>query len=59
MTSSSTASDRGSIGLRKTWFIPCTLFGAAAYLSLALFEPEIATLWMIIGILIRVKTTYS
>jgi MFS family permease len=45
------------IGLRKTWFIPCTLFGAAAYLSLALFEPEIATLWIIIGILI-VKTTF-
>src|SRR4030095_5985938 len=43
--------------LLKTWFIPCTLFGAAAYLSLALFEPEIATLWIIIGILI-VKTTF-
>jgi predicted MFS family arabinose efflux permease len=45
------------IGLRKTWFIPCTLFGAAAYLSLAFFEPEIATLWIIIAILI-VKTTF-
>ena len=45
------------IGLRKTWFIPCTLFGAAAYLSLALFEPEIATLWIIIGILV-IKTTF-
>jgi MFS family permease len=45
------------IGVRKTWFIPCTLFGAAAYLSLALFEPEIATLWIIIGILV-VKTTF-
>jgi MFS family permease len=45
------------IGLRKTWIIPCTLFGAAAYLSLALFEPEIATLWIIIGILV-VKTTF-
>jgi MFS family permease len=45
------------LGLRKTWFIPCTLFGALAYLSLALFEPEIATLWIIIGILI-IKTTF-
>jgi MFS family permease len=45
------------IGMRKTWFIPCTLFGAAAYLSLALFEPAITTLWIIIGILI-VKTTF-
>ena len=45
------------IGLRKTWFIPCTLFGAAAYLSLAFFEPEIATLWIIITILV-IKTTF-
>ncbi|TNF83756.1 MAG: MFS transporter, partial [Gammaproteobacteria bacterium] len=45
------------IGLRKTWFIPCTLLGAFAYMSLALFEPEIASLWIIIGILI-VKTTF-
>ena len=50
---------RGSkrIGLRKTWIIPCTLFGACAYLSLSFFEPEIATLWIIIAILI-VKTTF-
>jgi len=45
------------IGLRKTWFIPCTLFGAAAYVSLALFEPELATLWIIISILV-LKTTF-
>lgn len=45
------------IGVRKTWFIPCTVFGAAAYLSLVLFEPEVATLWIIIGILV-VKTTF-
>ena len=45
------------IGLRKTWFIPCTLFGAVAYLSLAFFEPEIATLWIIITILV-IKTTF-
>ena len=50
---------RGStrIGLRKTWIIPCTLFGACAYLSLSFFEPEIATLWIIISILV-VKTTF-
>src|SRR5262249_3432377 len=45
------------IGVRKTWIIPCTLFGACAYLSLAFFEPEIATLWIIISILV-VKTTF-
>lgn len=45
------------IGLRKTWFIPCTLFGAAAYLSLALFEPDLESLAIIIAIL-TVKTTF-
>jgi len=45
------------IGVRKTWFIPCTLFGAAAYISLAWVEPELDALWIIIGILI-VKTTF-
>jgi len=45
------------IGVRKTWFIPCTLFGAAAYLSLAAFEPELETLAIIIAIL-TVKTTF-
>lgn len=45
------------IGVRKTWFIPCTLFGACAYLSLAAFEPEIATLAIIISIL-TIKTLF-
>jgi MFS family permease len=45
------------IGLRKTWIIPCTLFGALAYLSLALFEPELDALAVIIAIL-TVKTTF-
>ncbi len=45
------------LGLRKTWFIPCTLFGAAAYLSLALFEPEIESLAIIITIL-TIKTAF-
>lgn len=46
-----------SIGLRKTWFIPCTLFGALAYLSLAWFEPELDALAIIIAIL-TVKTLF-
>jgi MFS family permease len=45
------------LGLRKTWFIPCTLFGAAAYLSLALFEPELDSLAIIITIL-TIKTAF-
>jgi MFS family permease len=45
------------IGLRKTWFIPCTLFGALAYLSLAAFEPELESLAIIIAIL-TVKTAF-
>lgn len=45
------------LGLRKTWIIPCTLFGAAAYLSLAAFEPELDALAIIIAIL-TVKTTF-
>lgn len=44
------------IGHRKTWFIPCTLFGALAYLSLALFAPTLEDLWIIITIL-TIKTT--
>lgn len=46
-----------SLGLRKTWIIPCTLFGALAYLSLAAFEPELDALAIIIVIL-TVKTTF-
>jgi MFS transporter (putative signal transducer) len=45
------------IGLRKTWIIPCTLFGAAAYLSLGFFEPELDSLAIIIAIL-TVKTAF-
>ena len=45
------------IGLRKTWFIPCTVFGALAYLSLAGFEQEIETLAIIITIL-TIKTLF-
>jgi len=44
------------IGMRKTWFIPCTLFGALAYLSLTWFAPELDNLAAIITILV-IKTT--
>ncbi|HSG90367.1 MAG TPA: MFS transporter [Pseudomonadales bacterium] len=44
------------LGLRKSWFIPCTLFGALAYLSLSLFAPTLDDLWIIITIL-TIKTT--
>jgi MFS family permease len=40
------------LGLRKTWIIPCTLFGAAAYFSLSFVEPTLDTLWIVIGILV-------
>lgn len=45
------------LGLRKTWIIPCTLFGAGAYLSLAAFEPTLDALAIIITIL-TIKTTF-
>src|SRR5262245_44928660 len=40
------------IGMRKTWIIPCTLFGAAAYLALGFVDPTLEALWIIIAILI-------
>lgn len=45
------------LGMRKTWFIPCTLFGALAYFSLALFAPTLDNLSVIIAILV-VKATF-
>ncbi len=44
------------LGMRKTWFIPCTLFGALAYLSLALFAPSLDNLAPIITLLV-IKST--
>ncbi len=44
------------IGMRKTWFIPCTAFGALAYLSLTLFEPTPDHLAIIITLLV-IKST--
>ena len=46
-----------ALGLRRTWFIPCTVFGALAYLSLAFFAPTLDDLWIIITIL-TVKSTF-
>lgn len=46
-----------ALGLRRTWFIPCTGFGALAYLSLAFFAPTLDDLWIIITIL-TVKSTF-
>jgi MFS family permease len=40
------------IGLRKTWIIPCTLCGAAAYFSLSFFDPTLDALWTIVAILV-------
>lgn len=44
------------IGMRKTWFIPCTAFGALAYLSLTLFSPTPDHLAIIITLLV-IKST--
>ena len=45
------------IGMRKTWFVPCTAFGALAYLSLTLFAPTLDNLAVIITLLV-IKTTF-
>lgn len=42
-------SDR--FGRRKSWILPCTTLGALAYLAVGFFEPELAHLWFIIGLL--------
>lgn len=44
------------LGVRKSWFLPCTLFGALAYLALALFAPTLDNLSLIITLLV-VKST--
>lgn len=45
------------IGMRKTWFLPCTAFGALAYLSLTAFAPTLDNLAIIITLLV-IKTTF-
>ena len=44
------------IGMRKSWFIPCTLFGALSYLSLTFFAPTLDNLAIIITLLV-IKST--
>jgi PAT family beta-lactamase induction signal transducer AmpG len=44
------------LGMRKSWFLPCTIFGALAYLVLSLFAPTLDNLALIITLLV-VKTT--
>ncbi|MCZ6710596.1 MAG: MFS transporter [Gammaproteobacteria bacterium] len=46
-----------SLGMRKSWFIPCTVFGAFAYLSLTFWAPDLDNLAIIITILV-IKTTF-
>ena len=36
-----------TLGMRKTWFIPCTVFGALAYLSLTFWAPDLENLAII------------
>lgn len=40
------------LGRRKSWIIPCTTIGAAAYALLALFPPSLVSVHIIVGILI-------
>ncbi|MEQ8487044.1 MAG: MFS transporter [Pseudomonadales bacterium] len=44
------------LGMRKSWFIPCTAFGALAYLLIAAFAPTLDNLAIIITLLV-IKTT--
>ncbi|BBE33300.1 MFS transporter [Sphingosinicella microcystinivorans] len=46
------------IGPRRSWFIPCTFIAVLAYMSLALFEPTEAYLFIIVGILF-VKSMFT
>ena len=39
-------------GMRRSWFIPCTTFGAAAYLATTFWEPTLEHLWILIGLLV-------
>ena len=40
------------IGYRKTWIIPCTAIGAAAYAVLAWIPPSVTAVYLIVGILL-------
>jgi len=40
------------IGQRKSWIIPCTLISTLSYAGLALIDPALDTIYLIIGILV-------
>lgn len=44
------------LGMRKSWFLPCTIFGAIAYLLLGQLEPVPANLTLIIAALTVTST---
>jgi MFS family permease len=49
-----TGSDR--LGRRKSWFLPCTVFGAFAYLAMSLWAPDIGNLAPLITVLVFKST---
>jgi MFS family permease len=44
------------IGMRRSWFIPCTMFGAMAYLAATIWEPTVENLTILI-VLLFIKST--
>ncbi len=38
-------------GVRKSWIVPTTLLGASLYLAVGFFEPSVATVYVVVGIL--------
>ncbi|HEY0105250.1 MAG TPA: MFS transporter [Rhizomicrobium sp.] len=46
------------IGRRKSWMLPCTFGAVGAYCVLALFPPQMATLWIVVAI-IFVKSMFT
>ena len=43
-------------GMRKTWFVPCTLMAAAAYLAMSMVAPELESLHLMIMLLVVANT---
>lgn len=46
-------------GMRRSWFIPCTTFGAAAYLAMTLWEPTLEHLSILIALLVLKSTVMT
>jgi MFS family permease len=38
------------LGMRRTWFIPCTTFGALAYMAMTIWEPTLENLAIVIAL---------